>query len=73
MRIWKIKPSTEGSYGARPTAAAADDDDNEAGDALDPDEESDEDEDDPQWTAVVVADFDQHRSSIGRVEWNITG
>lgn len=70
MRIWKVKPSTEGSYGGRPTAAA-----DEAGDALEPDDESDEsvDDEDPQWTANVVADFDQHRSSVGRVEWNITG
>jgi hypothetical protein len=29
--------------------------------------------DDPKWTAVVVADFDQHRSAVGRVEWNVTG
>ncbi|TFK39244.1 WD40-repeat-containing domain protein [Crucibulum laeve] len=26
-----------------------------------------------RWTASVVADFDQHKSAVGRVEWNITG
>ncbi|KAF8906816.1 WD40-repeat-containing domain protein [Gymnopilus junonius] len=28
---------------------------------------------DLKWTAVSVADFDQHKSAVGRVEWNITG
>ncbi|KAF8156881.1 WD40 repeat-like protein [Crassisporium funariophilum] len=28
---------------------------------------------DAKWTAVSVADFDQHKSAVGRVEWNITG
>ncbi|KAJ6600018.1 WD40-repeat-containing domain protein [Mycena vulgaris] len=32
-----------------------------------------EDEEDAEWTASVVADFEQHRSAVGRVEWNITG
>ncbi|KAJ7074974.1 WD40-repeat-containing domain protein [Mycena belliarum] len=32
-----------------------------------------EDDDDGEWTASIVADFDQHRSAVGRVEWNITG
>ncbi|KAH9849432.1 WD40-repeat-containing domain protein [Lenzites betulinus] len=26
-----------------------------------------------QWTASVVGDFDDHKSAVGRVEWNITG
>ncbi|KAH6905322.1 nuclear pore protein seh1 [Coprinopsis sp. MPI-PUGE-AT-0042] len=26
-----------------------------------------------QWTATAVADFDQHKSAVGRVEWNVTG
>jgi len=26
-----------------------------------------------KWTAILVADFDHHRSSVGRVEWNVTG
>ncbi|PBK68591.1 WD40 repeat-like protein [Armillaria solidipes] len=26
-----------------------------------------------RWSATIVADFDQHKSSVGRVEWNITG
>ncbi|KAH7921566.1 WD40 repeat-like protein [Leucogyrophana mollusca] len=28
---------------------------------------------DPKWTGSVVADFDHHKSAVGRVEWNITG
>ncbi|EGO03447.1 hypothetical protein SERLA73DRAFT_174926 [Serpula lacrymans var. lacrymans S7.3] len=28
---------------------------------------------DHRWTGIVVADFDHHRSAVGRVEWNITG
>ncbi|KAH7882399.1 WD40-repeat-containing domain protein [Phlebopus sp. FC_14] len=27
----------------------------------------------PKWTGTIVADFDHHKSAIGRVEWNITG
>ncbi|KAF9239328.1 WD40-repeat-containing domain protein [Melanogaster broomeanus] len=27
----------------------------------------------PRWTGTIVADFDQHKSAVGRVEWNITG
>ncbi|TFK64199.1 WD40 repeat-like protein [Pluteus cervinus] len=30
-------------------------------------------EDEMKWSATVVADFDQHKSAVGRVEWNITG
>ncbi|KAJ7604027.1 WD40-repeat-containing domain protein [Roridomyces roridus] len=26
-----------------------------------------------RWTATMVADFEQHKSAVGRVEWNITG
>ncbi|RXW16830.1 hypothetical protein EST38_g9014 [Candolleomyces aberdarensis] len=29
--------------------------------------------DDGKWTATIVGDFDQHKSAVGRVEWNITG
>ncbi|KAF5380089.1 hypothetical protein D9615_006204 [Tricholomella constricta] len=39
------------------------------GDDLDREEEEEE----GKWTASVVADFDQHKSAVGRVEWNITG
>ncbi|KAJ7249428.1 WD40-repeat-containing domain protein [Mycena rebaudengoi] len=28
---------------------------------------------DGRWTASIVADFEQHKSAVGRVEWNITG
>ncbi|KAG5728171.1 Nucleoporin SEH1 [Termitomyces sp. T112] len=40
-----------------------------------PGEDLDREDDDEEgkWTASVVADFDQHKSAIGRVEWNITG
>ncbi|KAG6907680.1 hypothetical protein DXG01_007783 [Tephrocybe rancida] len=42
---------------------------------VNPGEDLDRDDDDEEgkWTAVAVADFDQHKSAIGRVEWNITG
>ncbi|KAJ3503301.1 hypothetical protein NLJ89_g8496 [Agrocybe chaxingu] len=39
---------------------------------LDGPERGDSDEE-VKWTAVAVADFDQHKSAVGRVEWNITG
>nr|GAT50984.1 predicted protein [Mycena chlorophos] len=32
-----------------------------------------DDGDEGKWSASVVADFEQHRFAIGRVEWNITG
>ncbi|KAL1744921.1 WD40-repeat-containing domain protein [Schizophyllum fasciatum] len=39
-----------------------------------PGPEDDESEDaSAGWTASIVGDFDQHKSAIGRVEWNITG
>ncbi|KAI0694961.1 WD40-repeat-containing domain protein [Cytidiella melzeri] len=40
-----------------------------------PDEmEQDEGENDEgTWSATIVGDFDDHKSSVGRVEWNITG
>ena len=25
------------------------------------------------WSATIVADFDEHKSPVGRVEWNVTG
>ncbi|KAF7291993.1 hypothetical protein MIND_01225000 [Mycena indigotica] len=36
-------------------------------------DEDDIDAEDGKWSASVVADFEQHRSAVGRVEWNITG
>ncbi|KAL0570451.1 hypothetical protein V5O48_011508 [Marasmius crinis-equi] len=30
-------------------------------------------QDDAGWTATLVADHDDHKSSVGRVDWNITG
>ncbi|KAJ7746473.1 WD40-repeat-containing domain protein [Mycena maculata] len=40
-----------------------------------PGEEADDETDgeDARWTASIVADFEQHKSAVGRVEWNITG
>ena len=26
-----------------------------------------------KWSANIVGDFDDHKSAVGRVEWNITG
>ena len=26
-----------------------------------------------KWSASIVGDFDDHKSAVGRVEWNITG
>ncbi|KAK7046919.1 purine-cytosine permease fcyB [Favolaschia claudopus] len=31
------------------------------------------DSEDGQWSASIVADFENHKSAVGRVEWNITG
>ncbi|KAI0823235.1 WD40-repeat-containing domain protein [Trametes gibbosa] len=55
VRIWRVRPPTQGEHG---DGGAAEDDD--ADDAT-------------QWTASVVGDFDDHKSAVGRVEWNITG
>jgi len=33
----------------------------------------DGDSEEAKWTAVLIADFDQHKSAVGRVEWNVTG
>ncbi|KAG1788547.1 uncharacterized protein HD556DRAFT_1529902 [Suillus plorans] len=30
-------------------------------------------DDDPRWSVDVVADFNHHKSAVGRVEWNIAG
>ncbi|PPQ76198.1 hypothetical protein CVT26_009095 [Gymnopilus dilepis] len=42
-------------------------------DDVDPEAMTETDGEDTKWTAVAVADFDQHKSAVGRVEWNITG
>ncbi|EPQ53705.1 WD40 repeat-like protein [Gloeophyllum trabeum ATCC 11539] len=31
------------------------------------------DDDEERWSAHIVADFDDHKLAVGRVEWNITG
>ena len=41
-----------------------------------PSEDLDGDETDGtegKWSASIVGDFDDHKSAVGRVEWNITG
>ncbi|KAH9477447.1 Nucleoporin SEH1 [Psilocybe cubensis] len=58
VRIWKVKPGSEDI-----------DTENVAMGMSTGESESD----DSKWTAVAVADFDQHKSAVGRVEWNITG
>ncbi|KAG8216457.1 WD40-repeat-containing domain protein [Butyriboletus roseoflavus] len=37
------------------------------------DNDATEAEGEPKWTGTIVADFDHHKSAVGRVEWNITG
>ncbi|KAF7348602.1 Purine-cytosine permease fcyB [Mycena venus] len=44
----------------------------EDADAVD-DQDMAADGEDGRWTASIVADFEQHKSAVGRVEWNITG
>jgi len=36
-------------------------------------DDQDDDGEEGKWTASIVADFDHHKSAVGRVEWNITG
>ncbi|KAL4254361.1 Protein transport protein SEC13 [Abortiporus biennis] len=42
-------------------------------DEYDQDGDGESDGADTKWNASIVGDFDDHKSSIGRVEWNITG
>ncbi|KAF9527457.1 WD40-repeat-containing domain protein [Crepidotus variabilis] len=65
VRIWKLKPGNDGLEDSENS-------DEEGGGGRDKDD-SDGEGEDSKWTAVVVADFDHHRSVVGRVEWNITG
>ncbi|KAF9458919.1 WD40-repeat-containing domain protein [Collybia nuda] len=37
------------------------------------DEPEHDDDDEGKWTATIVGDFDEHKTAVGRVEWNITG
>jgi len=37
------------------------------------DDERMEGSEDTKWSGSVVADFDHHKSAVGRVEWNVTG
>ncbi|KAF8231012.1 WD40 repeat-like protein [Tricholoma matsutake] len=43
------------------------------GEELDGPREGEPEEEEGKWTASIVADFDHHKSAVGRVEWNITG
>ncbi|KZP28351.1 WD40 repeat-like protein [Athelia psychrophila] len=36
-------------------------------------DDAEEGEGDGKWSASIVADFDNHKSAVGSVEWNITG
>ncbi|PFH46735.1 hypothetical protein AMATHDRAFT_77541 [Amanita thiersii Skay4041] len=60
VRIWRIRPAPEEDCNISYY------DDAGKGDG-------ESDERDGKWTASIVADFDHHRSAVGRVEWNITG
>ncbi|KAJ3492262.1 hypothetical protein NLI96_g113 [Meripilus lineatus] len=43
------------------------------GDELEQDGDGEGDGVEGKWTSTVVGDFDDHKSPVGRVEWNITG
>ncbi|CAK5272157.1 unnamed protein product [Mycena citricolor] len=62
VRIWKVTPGDEEDDAAE----------DNTGLALARVDNDDEDKE-KKWAAQMVADFDQHRSAVGRVEWNLTG
>ncbi|KAI5116020.1 hypothetical protein M0805_005026 [Coniferiporia weirii] len=61
VRIWKVKPPPPSISSSGPGADLGEDQD-VGMDSLD-----------EKWSASLVAEFDDHKSSVGRVEWNITG
>ncbi|KAL5514312.1 hypothetical protein ACEPAG_2400 [Sanghuangporus baumii] len=68
VRIWKVRPPPPPSLSAStvPSMVAGMDNGSEIEDVnMDGPEE--------KWSASLVAEFDDHKSSVGRVEWNITG
>jgi len=63
VRVWRVRPAPDEDtemYYDEPGAAPGK-------------PEEGENDDSYKWSANVVADFDHHRSTVGRVEWNITG
>ncbi|THH03870.1 hypothetical protein EW145_g5942 [Phellinidium pouzarii] len=60
VRIWKVKPPPPSA--PSPSAGADLGDEDIGMNSLD-----------EKWSANLVAEFDDHKSSVGRVEWNITG
>ncbi|KAL5521651.1 SEH1 [Sanghuangporus sanghuang] len=68
VRIWKVRPPPPSSLSAStlPSVVAGMGNGSEIEDVnMDAPEE--------KWSASLVAEFDDHKSSVGRVEWNITG
>ncbi|KAI0642819.1 WD40-repeat-containing domain protein [Trametes meyenii] len=59
VRIWRVRPPTPSE--------------DEDGDGDGPSGEGEGESEGTRWTASVVGDFDDHKSAVGRVEWNITG
>ncbi|KAF8621336.1 hypothetical protein AX15_007871 [Amanita polypyramis BW_CC] len=69
VRIWRVRPAPDEDtdvYYDEPGAGTGQGQGKGEG-------EGGESEDGSRWSATVVADFDHHRSTIGRVEWNVTG
>ena len=59
VRIWRVKPPTP----------SEDLDGEDVGEGGGPEKERERE----KWSASIVGDFDDHKSAVGRVEWNITG
>ncbi|KAF5318651.1 hypothetical protein D9619_010930 [Psilocybe cf. subviscida] len=57
VRVWKVRPGEE-LGGGDVSMGMGDPDDADA---------------EERWSAMVVADFEHHRSAVTRVEWNVTG
>ncbi|KAI0652988.1 WD40 repeat-like protein [Cubamyces menziesii] len=60
VRIWRVKP---------PTPSEDLEEDEGYGDGA----EGQDGAEAGRWSATIVGDFDDHKSAVGRVEWNITG
>lgn len=57
VRVWKVRPGEE-LGGGDVTMGMGEPEDADA---------------EERWSAMVVADFEHHRSAVTRVEWNVTG
>ncbi|KIL60918.1 hypothetical protein M378DRAFT_193550 [Amanita muscaria Koide BX008] len=68
VRIWRVRPAQDDDAEVFYDEAAGTTTTHAQGRG-----EGGESEDGNRWSASVVADFDHHRSTVGRVEWNITG